>query len=601
MTTFRHSLVLAALLAFAGAAFAQDQTPPVATGAPTPLGGDASAPPPPDQSSPDQSSPDQPPAADQAPVEYKPGMLSNPAQSAVTEGALSGIVDGPPVGTLDDAQGGLGQSMWINAPRETIENLLGRIPFVSADPFARGLAQRVLLTPSDAPIGGAKRALVTIRLEKLLQGGLIDEAGAIAASLRLDNDPDFARVQAEALLYAGRDKDVCSDLTSARLTLPDPFWLQLRTYCFAASGDSASADLTRGVMDAQGIKDPAFDILSNDVLTGAKKPAANIDHPTALHIYLLRKAGFAVSNATATKLGTAADVLAARDARNPPADRLSAAARIAATGAIGNAELLAIINAQTIPGDQLAQAQATATKLTYLPAQSLLHRAASLETRPPAKMDLLLAAIVLGRLDRLPQTAALQADIAAALKPEPATLKGRALIARALVLNGKFDAAAAWYAGAADDEDLYAFQVLLDFAAPNAARDAAAQSAYAWFAANAAPQTNPDAQAALALGLADVLGKPLPPGAGSLAATLEGMRWPGTRPDGDAVRDLEQAASQPGRKGEVVLRVLDIVGTNGPRDLPADLVIECVRVLMQAGLSAEARTLAVEALALQVQ
>ena len=606
MTICRNSLAAAILLLAAGTATAQDQPP--ATGAPTPLGGGntstiTSAPlPAPAQG--DHAAPttsDEPPAADSAPVEFKPGILGPPAQKTVTEGDLSGIVDGAPVGTLDEAHGGLGSSMWVNAPRDAIEDLLGRIPVVTADPFVRSLSRRVLLTPSDAPAGSAKRALVTIRLEKLLQGGLVDDAGQIAASIRLDNDADFARVQADALLYAGRDKDVCGDLTAARLTSPEPFWLELRTWCFAAAGDGASADLTHAVMEAQGVKDLAFDALSADILAGAKKPVPNVDHPTALHIYLLRKAGLPVTNAIAAKLGTAANALAAREARNAPADRLSAAARIAATGALSNAELVAILNAQTIPANQLAQAQANAAKLVFLPAQALLHRAALLESRPPAKMELLMAALAAGgHPERLPQTAALQADVALSLKPDPVVARGRAMVARALILTRKYDAAAGWYVGAAEGSDLHAFQILIDLAAPDAARDGAAQAAYAWFATNAAPQRNPDAQSALALGLSDVLRRPMPPVARSLGATLEGMRWPGTRPSDDDIKKLEEAASEPGRKGEVALRVLDLMGSNGPRDLPADVTIECVRILAQAGMADEAKALAVEALALQL-
>ena len=591
MTSCRASLVLEAVLALAVGAAAQDR-PPAATGAPTPLAGPAA---PTTTQSPD----DQPPAADTAPVDYKPGIL--PTRSKVTEGDLSGLVDGPPVGTLDEDHGGLGQSMWVNSPREAIEDLLGRIPFVSADPFVRSLSRRILLTPSDAPEGAAKRALVTIRIEKLLQGGAIEEAGTIAAALHLDNDSDFARVQADALLYAGRDKDVCGELTATRLTSPDPFWLELRIYCFAAGGDTDSADLARAALEGTGAKDPAFELLIADAVSGAKKPVTAIDHPTALHIYLLRKAGLAVTNAIAARLGTAANVLAARDTRNAPADRLAAVSRIAATGALSNAELLAILNAQAIPAKDLAQAQANAARLTFLPAQGLLHRAALLESRPPVKTELLLAALSAGgRPDRLPQTAALQGDVALAIKPDATVAKGRPLVPHALVLNGKFDAASAWFAGAADGEDVHAFQILIDFAAPGATHDAAAQAAYAWFAANAAPQKSPDAQAALALGLADVLGRPMPPAARSLAANLEAMHWPsGRRPDGAAIRKLEEAASQPGRKGEVALRVLDIVGTNGPGNLPADVTIECVRVLVQAGLPNEAKALAIEALAMQ--
>ena len=596
MNSCRASIVFAAVLALAASAAAQDQ-PPAATGAPTPLGGTtapvSTTPPPPD---------DQPPAANTIPTEFKPGILGNPTQSGVTEADLTGLVDGPPVGTLDEAHGGLGPSMWVNAPREAIEDLLGRIPFVSADPFVRSLSRRILLTPSEAPAGAAKRALVTIRIEKLLQGGSIDDAGTIAASLHLDNDPDFARVQADAFLYAGRDKDICGDLTATRLTSPDPFWLQLRIYCFAAGGDKDSADLAHAALDGLGVKDPAFDLLVADAVNGAKKPVATIDHPTALHIYLLRKAGLPVTNAIAAKLGTAANVFAARETRNAPGDRLSAASRIAATGALSNAELLAILNLQTVPAKDLAQAQAIAAKLTFLPAQGVLRRAALLEPRPPAKTELLLAALSAGgHPDRLPQTAAMQGDVALALKPDATVARGRPVVPHALVLIGKTDAAATWFAGAADSEDLHAFQILIDFAAPSAAHDSTAQAAYAWFAANAAPQKNPDAQAALALGLADVLGRPMPPVARSLAANLEGMHWPsaGPRPDGAEIRKLEEAASQPGRKGEVALRVLDIVGAGGPHDLPADVVIECARVLVQAGLPNEAKALAIEALAMQ--
>lgn len=594
MTAFRASLVLAGLLALGGAAWAQtqpsaDQPPPVATGAPTPLGGTA-APQPPDTTA------DEPPP--QAPVEFKPGVITKSSADAVVAGNL-GTVDGPPVGTLTDANGGLGQSMWVNSSRSEVEDQLGRLPLVSDDPFVHALSRRLVLTVSDAPVGTAKRALVTIRIEKLLQAGMIDEAGTIAAALHIDNDPDFAHLQAEALLYAKRDKEVCGELTAMRQTSTDPFWLELRTWCFAATGDTASAELARAVFDTQGIKDPAFDQLSQDVLTGKKVLPAAIDHPTALHIYLLRMAGLPVSAAVAAKLGTAANLLAARDARNSPADRLAAAARISATGAMTPTELLAVLGAQAVPATQLAQAQATAAKLIFLPAQSLLRRAASLESRPPVKADLLVSALIpSGHIERLPLTTALQGDIALAIKPDANTAKFRFAISRALILRGKPDAAAAWYNGAADDADLHTFQVLIDLAAPTAARDAAAQNAYAWFAKNAAPQQNPSPAAALALGLSDVFRRPMPPDARALAGTLGGMRWAGARASPDDVRKLVEAASQPGRKGEAILRLLVIVGANGPADLPPDLTIECVRILQQLGLTAEAHALAIEALAL---
>jgi len=580
MTACRASC---ALLLFLTLGAAQGQTaPPAATGAPTPLGSSATP---------------APTEHENAPADYKPGMLKPSSQPSVTTGEL-GTMEGPPVGLLDEANGGLGQSMWVNSSRPEIEDLLARLPLVTADPFVRGLARRLILTTSDAPIGNGKRALITIRIEKLVQAGLINEAGALAAALQLDADPDFARVQADALLYAGRDKDICGGLTAARLTAPEPFWLELRTWCFLSTGETVSAELARAALDAQA-KDPAFDLLVAAALNGKKKAPAAIDHPTALHIYLMRKAGFPIANGIAARLGTAANLMAARDPKNSPADRLSAASRISATGAMSTTETLAILNAQAYAADQLSNWQAATATMTFLPAQALLRRAASLESRPPFKADLLLAALAPnGKTDRLPQTAALQADIALALKADGSSLRGRFLISRALILDGKADAAAAWYATAGPDMDHAAFAILLDIAAPNPARDGGAQAAYDWLAKNAAPQQNPAPVAALALGFADVLGKPMPANAKALAGTLEGMRWVGTRPSDEDVRKLVEAGSQPGRKGEVVLRILDLIGADGPSDLPPDVAVECVRVLQQIGMTDEARALAIETLAM---
>ena len=103
-----------------------------------------------------------------APVEFKPGILGKSTGQGITTGDL-GVVDGPPAGTLDDSTGGLGQSMWSNAPRGEVEDLLGRVPLVSSDPFIHALARRLVLTVSDAPVGSAKRALVTIRSSRTLR------------------------------------------------------------------------------------------------------------------------------------------------------------------------------------------------------------------------------------------------------------------------------------------------------------------------------------------------------------------------------------------------------------------------------------------------
>src|SRR6185437_1065198 len=204
-------------------------------------------------------------------------------------------VDSGDAGLLDQSNGGFSVNMWNGSSREDVEALLSSVPLASPDSAVRSLARRVILSRADAPPGAFKRSLVAIRIEKLLGAGLIDDAGALAASTEAKGDADLARVQANALLLAGRTKDICGEKTAARLSESDLFWLQLRAYCAADSGDTATVELTRGVIDAQGQADTAYNILVEDVLTGGKKLPGKIVKPTALHAYLLRKAGFPIS------------------------------------------------------------------------------------------------------------------------------------------------------------------------------------------------------------------------------------------------------------------------------------------------------------------
>ncbi len=61
------------------------------------------------------------------------------------------------------------------------------------------------------------------------------------------------------------------------MTESDLFWLELRAYCAAAAGDTATADMTREIMNAQGAADPAYSALIADVMDGAKKPVEKIE------------------------------------------------------------------------------------------------------------------------------------------------------------------------------------------------------------------------------------------------------------------------------------------------------------------------------------
>jgi hypothetical protein len=539
------------------------------------------------QAGPANSEPDAPPLAPN--YVPPPKNLTGP----VEVGSL-GSPEGPPVGTLDTSNGGLGERLWSGSDRSKTEALLAKAPLVSADPVLRNLVRRAVLTTAAAPPGAAKKAFVTARIERLLDAGLIQEAGTLAAQAAVPNDDGFARVQATALLLANRAQDACGPATATRQTGDDQFWMQLRAYCADATGDTASAELTRQVMKAQGMKDPAYDALVEGVLSKKPLPPGAIANPTAVHIFLLQQAGLPVTEPIARKLGTPENLLAMRDSRNPPRMRFEAAERIVATGAAHPAELVKVADAQDLPLGKVASAAADAPSLPFFMGQVLLRRAATVESRPEARTELVMQALSLGEKAKLmPLAAALQADVITAIKPAQRTTSRP--FAKALVLAGKPDSAAAWTGGDA------VMKVVVAFASNNPQRIAASQAVLKDFATGLAknpPDADPDRPyKALLLGLLDFTGYPLAPDVKAAAAQIESGSWGGVSPGPGQMRTLVEIAGTPERRGEAILMLTNLVQTYGLKDMAPEATITFVRLLSEMNEASAARALAIEALA----
>jgi hypothetical protein len=542
-----------------------------------PPGGKAGAPAPPD-------------AVEETPLPAGPVI---PPRGKIQAEAL-GAVDESAGGSLDPSNGGLDANMWAGSPHDDIEKLLARAPLASADTAVRALARKVVLTKADNPGGKVTKPLIAIRLEKLRDAGFVDDTASLALSTPAKNDAALARAEAEAILIAGKATEACGGATEARLTEGDIFWLELRAYCAAAAGDTATAELTRSVIDAQGRTDPAYTILVDDALNGGKKPPGPIAKPNAMHVFLLRRAGQPIPADLAKHFAPGVSVLSLRDPHNPPDARMAAAERVVKLGAATHAELKAVADAQAIPADRIAKAATEAPKLSFLAGQALLRRAAQLEARPPAKAALVHQALLMGEKAELFEVAAsLQADIAATIDPKSVPQDQAPLIGWSLMLAGKSQAAARWLG----NEDA-AKPVL----ALVSGKDADAQAALSDIARRlAADPPKPDANRpfeALTLGLTDALGLTLPADAKAQAASAAANHWPGRRPDADTMQHMVQAAAAADRKGEAVLRILDIVGAKGPGDLAPDVTIELVRALGDMGLKDPARALAIHALLL---
>ena len=123
--------------------------------------------------------------------------------------------------------------------------------------------RKALLTAAPAPPGRATVSFNQLRLTRLMDGGYVGDAADLALRIQAPMNFDILRVQSDALLYAGRDTDACSDITAHRLDSAESFWVELRAFCYAVTGDTSTLDLTRAVIMEQGIADP----LSSHCLT----------------------------------------------------------------------------------------------------------------------------------------------------------------------------------------------------------------------------------------------------------------------------------------------------------------------------------------------
>lgn len=523
-----------------------------------------------------------------------PVQRSSLARPAPVEVSTLGTAEGSPTGTLDATNGGFTDRIWSGSERQEMEDLLAKSPLVSPDPVLRDLNRRAILTKASAPPGQAKRAFVTTRIERLMDAGFVPEAAQIAATAVVSNDEDFARTQAKAILYANRGQDVCGPATAMRQTGGDTFWMRLRIYCAAISGDTATADLTRDVLKAQGHSDAAFDTLLNNVVAKKAVMPSTIPQAGAIHVFLLQQAGLPVGDALASKMGTPVNLLLVLDKRNAPRARFEAAERIVMTGALAPAELRGIADAQDLPLNRLANAVSEAPNLPYFMGQVVLRRAAAIEQRSDEKARIMALALSLGaKAHALPLTASFQGDLLATLKPTAATKEYARDFARALVLAKRYEAAWNWAAGDP------VMKTVVAIASQDGARLAAAQKDLSGFAVSLAknpPDADPDrSYKALVLGLAAALGMSLPPDAN--AAVVQTGSWEGKHPDGGQMRLLQQAADMPERRGEAILRLTSAIRDIGLANLSPNATIEYVNLLNGMNETKAARALALEAMA----
>lgn len=512
-----------------------------------------------------------------------------------------GDVEGPPTGTLDSSNGGLGMTLWSGSSRATVEELMSQLPIVTPIASIRALARRIVLTKAALPIGAAPRAFMTVRIQSLLNAGLLSDAADLAAIAVVKNDPIFARVQAKALLFAGQQAHLCDNTTATRLDSAEPFWIELRAYCYAINGNDAALSLTRAVMAAQNIQDDAFDTLLDDVQSHIAKDPGDISAPTALDAFLLQKLGLGIDFDTGAQLGTPGLLLALRNKQNPPEDRMRAAERLLRTGALSPDEMIALADAQHFTAKQFATEHAQVGYLPFLTGQALL-RQAVLRASPDAQPALIYEALHGAEAKGLLGIAAvLQQGALLKLQPAPNLRSMVDLFTRALMMTGHDDAAARWMGLLNPDRDadrhlLAKLTVILDLMAPNPSRQAGAKDGLNELAQDVTDKTPDAGFAALALGLSAALHQPMDEDEQKTAAAAMAQHWPGRRPAASIMRRLQAALNVPGKKGEALMLALNAIGPRGPGNMAPDAVVTIIRALVRLGVPGSARDIAITAL-----
>jgi hypothetical protein len=520
----------------------------------------------------------------------------------VTVGDL-GNVDGPIAGTLNEAQGGLGQRAWEGMTRSVAETVLQHATAATPSATSRLLLRKLLLSEAPPPQGQGTGSFHRLRLRKLLEGGFVDDAADLALLIR-SADEETQRAQADALLFAGRDDALCGETTAARLASAEPFWISLRAYCYGMAGDAAALDLTRAVMEQQGLADKVFLQLFDAVQAGEKPPIDPIAEPNALHFRLLVRLGVPLPENVVTALGMPAAMIAAASPITDANLRLAAAERAFRGGALPTQLLPEIVDRISFAPDELIGAAAMAPNDPVLLGLARLRAALRNERRAARRAELVVAAFRIGENEGLlPPVAALFADEAATITPGRDWDAWAPLMVRALLLAGRPGAAGRWHdlldpSLPGEAAEAHFVRVILSLVVPNDIRSVNIDPTLRSLAMEALlPDARPTTvvRATLALGLTEAAGRDMPPEARSEIETLLAQDFGGEAPAPLVMERLERATLA-GNTGEVALTVVDALGEASVRELRPDVIVRLVRALANVGLEDAARMLTFETL-----
>lgn len=282
-------------------------------------------------------------------VTAPPPVPAGPAEPAVTPGPpLSPVAVSPldaaelrpdAIGILSPAVTGLPADLWGASRAEDIARRI-RAERAETLPALQALLYTLLLAelapPRDASADG--RSIFLARVDKLLEMGALDQAGALLERAGTE-DAEIFRRRFDVALLVGVEQPLCE--TMSRLPGLSPSY-QARIFCLARAGDWAGAELLLGTGSVLGLIDEEdaalFARFLDPELFEGEPPLPNPVQPSPLTFRMFEAIGEPIPTA-GLPLAFAHSDLSVDSGWKA---RIEAGERLARTGAVSDNQLLGL-------------------------------------------------------------------------------------------------------------------------------------------------------------------------------------------------------------------------------------------------------------------
>ena len=544
------------------------------------------------------------PAAGPSEDDTRPGetvrMLVEPE---IEIGRLSEI-DPNSIGLLDEASGGLPDTLWQGSSLSTVDKLLARMPLAAASPAMRALALKLLLSPGEAPSGSTEHGDFLLRRALLLLAmGEYEVAIALIESGRLaDADDTLARLRSGRYLKNLDLDDACAQAAEEIRRSTDAYWQKVIIFCQARDGQGEAALLGIDLMRESGhAPEAGFQALVGALAGGGAPDQVSLPEPTPLDAVLLYEAEAPVTSAIVETVNPALLEIIARAPGAAPEVRLAAAERAAALGVLPPAELERHYGAVSFTPEERSSPFTVAEAMAGPLARALLYQAISAESVASARAEVLSAALELAdSAGQLPIMARASLENLRLVPVQPGFSWFALSACRALIAADAIEEGWAWYdlaleQAAFDADAAEAATRLWPIAAISGAATGFDRRQFeSWWQRQTREGANPVAfeRAALLLELLDALGHEVPIDVWHVL--LAGPSSQPARVTSAALAHVLRDASAAGRLGETALAALVSLGQGGTAQVGMPVIGDVLRALQHAGLTKEARALAVE-------